>query len=226
MATANLNDTSTTINTSLDGIIIVDNFQSIRGGRTLDVTGFAPEVIHAGHPIIKETSTGEYKPMPATDLEEDGVATVDTLVAGTGYTNGTYENVPLRSNTGTGSGALATVVVALTVVSSVTITKKGSGYAVDDELAVPGAYAGGTATTESTVDVATIADTAAAFGSLPAGHTYAGILINSILTAKPFAGIMVRGTVNHTAFGTAYYPYTSILTAIRAALPLIDFRAD
>lgn len=130
MAVTNLANTATTIDTSKDSVVIVDNFQSIRGGRSLDVTDFTPEIISAGHVITKETATGEYKPMP---------------IAG-------------------------------------------------------GAYA-----------------------ALPAGHTYAGILISSILTAKPMAGIMVRGTVNHVA---GPYDITSILTAVKAALPLIDFRAD
>lgn len=220
MATTNLNNTWEEIITGNDNIVIVDNFQSIRGGRSLDTTGFAPEVIKAGHVIIKETSTSEYKPMPATELAEDGVATLGTVVAGSSYTNGTYENVPLAG--GTGSGVLATVVVASTVVSTITVTKKGEGYTVGDALTVPAAYAGGTGTGGG-APVATISDTAAAYGSLPSGHTYAGILIASILTAKPFAGIMVRGTVNPAA---APFSMTSILSAVKTALPLIDFRED
>ncbi len=135
MATANLMNEPQEVLTGYDNIVIVDNFQSIRGGRTLDVTGFAPEVIKAGHVIIQETATKEYKPMPVN------LTDVDNPV----------------------------------------------------------------------------------YAALPEGHTYAGILIASILTKKPFAGIMVRGTVNHAA---APYPMTSILTAVKAALPLIDFRED
>ena len=130
MATANLANSATAIDTSKDSIVIVDNFQSIRGGFTLDVTGFAPLVIMAGHVIIEETSTGQLKPMPVS----------------------------------------------------------GS-----------------------------------AFGALPTGHTYAGIQINTVLTSRPFAGILVRGTVNPLAMP---YTATSILTALKAALPMIDFRAD
>lgn len=220
MATPNLNNAGESIITGNDSIVIVDNFQSIRGGRSLDTTGFEPEVIQAGHMIIEKTSDGTLKPMPATELMKDGVATIGSVTAGSAYTNGTYENVPLSG--GTGSGVLATVVVAATVVSTVTITKAGKGYSVADVLSVPAAYAGGTGTGGS-VPVATIADTAAAYGALPSGHTYFGVNIASILTAKPFAGIMVRGTVNPAA---APFPMTSILSAVKTALPLIDFRQD
>ena len=136
MAQANLVNESQEVITGKDNIVIVDVFQSIRGGRTLDVTGFTPDVIKAGHVIIKQTSTGEYKPMPV-DLTTD----------------------PAKP----------------------------------------------------------------AYAALPAGHTYAGILIQSLLTKRPMAGIMVRGTVNPAA---APYPMDTILTAVKAALPLIDFRED
>lgn len=130
MATVNLNNNSEQIDTSLDSIVIVENFETIRGGRSLDVTGFTPTVIKAGHVIIKETATSEYKPMPIS----------------------------------------------------------GSAYA-----------------------------------ALPSGHEYAGILVATILTAKPFAAIMVRGTVNHVA---GPYTITSILSAVKTALPGVFFRAD
>src|SRR5438045_1372797 len=114
---ASLNDPATSITNSKSDVVIVDNFQSIRGGRTLDTTGFTPSVINAGHIIIRETATGNYKPMPATG--DGAIATLGSVVPGSGYTNGTYENVPLSG--GSGTGALATVVIASTVVSTVTI---------------------------------------------------------------------------------------------------------
>lgn len=217
---ANLNNTGESIITGNDSIVIVDNFQSIRGGRTLDTTGFAPKTIKGGHVIIKETATNIYKPMPATEERVAGAATVGTVVPGTGYTNGTYENVPLTG--GTGTGMLATVVVASTVVSTITPTYTGQGYTVGDSLGVPAAYVGGTGTGGS-APVATIATVAATYGSLPSGHTYAGINIATILTSKPFSGICVRGTVNPAA---APFSMTSILAAVKTALPLIDFRQD
>lgn len=217
---ANLKNEGTNVINANDSIVIVDNFQSIRGGRTLDTAGFAPDVIKAGHVIIKETSTGNYKPMPTVEATDDGVATFGSVTAGSGYTNGTYENVPLSG--GSGSGALATVVVASTVVSTVTKTKAGSGYKVGDVLSVPAEFAGGTGTGGS-VPVATITDVAAVYATLPASHTYAGVLIASILKAKPFAGIMVRGTINPVA---APYDFATIASAFKTAVPLIDQRAD
>lgn len=63
MATANLSNAKKQVIDGKDNIVIVNHFDGIRGGRTLDVTGFAPEVIHAGHVIVK-LSSGEYAPMP------------------------------------------------------------------------------------------------------------------------------------------------------------------
>lgn len=131
MTVANLTNPPTEIITSNDNIVIVNNFDAIRGGRTLDVTGYPHKVIYAGHVVIKD-SAGVYKPMP---LNESGNA----------YT------------------------------------------------------------------------------TLPEGATYAGYVIASIPTDKPFAGIMVRGTVNPKA---TPFPMDAIIDAVKAALPLIDYQED
>lgn len=62
-----------------------------------------------------------------------------------------------------------------------------------------------------------------AFGTLPEGYSYAGIIKGTIRTAKPFAAIMTRGRVNMVA---APYAYDSILTALKTALPFVEFRKD
>lgn len=221
MAQANLAHAGFSIDTSNDSIVIVDNFQSIRGGYTLNTLGYFEPVIYAGHPIIEETSTGYLKPMPATYGTSSAIATFGTVVPGSGYTNGTYTNVPLVG--GSGKGALATIVVASNVISTVTKTVGGAGYAAGDTIYFNPTTVGGTGSGGS-VPVATVASAAGAFGTLPSGHTYAGVLINTVEAIRPMAGIMVRGTVNHIAFSPA--AYSTILTAIKAALPLIDFRGD
>lgn len=65
MATANLANAKAQVVDGKENIVIVNHIDGIRGGRTLDVTGFAPEVIHAGHVIVKLAS-GDYAPMPLT----------------------------------------------------------------------------------------------------------------------------------------------------------------
>lgn len=57
-------DDTINIDNSKDSIVIIHNQFCIPGGKALDVTGFAPDVINAGHILIKETATGNYKPMP------------------------------------------------------------------------------------------------------------------------------------------------------------------
>lgn len=86
------------------------------------------------------------------------IATLDTVTGGTGYTNGTYNNVPLTG--GSGSGALATIVVASGAVSTVTITYGGEGYADTDDLSAAASTIGGTGT-GFTVPVATLSNASA-----------------------------------------------------------------
>ena len=62
-----------------------------------------------------------------------------------------------------------------------------------------------------------------AYGSLPANHTYKGVVVSSVLTAKPFVAILVRGTVNKNA---SKYTISSVLSAVITALPLIRFTQD
>ena len=106
-----------------ESIVIIRNLEVIPGGRTLLTTGFADEVIKAGHVIIERTADKELLPLPIT-------------------------------------------------------------------------------------------------GTLPAGHTYKGILVADVLTSLPFASIMVRGSVNIVAA-----PY-AIAPAVATALPLIRFTQD
>lgn len=224
MATANLANAATTVDTSKDSIIIVDNFQSIRGGRTLDMTGYGPAL------------TGVINVLGA-------------ITAGSGYTTpGTYTDVPLTG--GTGTTATADITVAGGAVTAVVIRSRGKNYTAADSLSASNANLGGAGsgfavavTSVMTSDAEAvlraghiiIKETAtseykpmpivggSAYAALPSLHTYAGILISTILVSKPMAGIMVRGTVNLSA---VLYPYTAVLTALKTALPLIDFRAD
>lgn len=58
-----LNNTPVQVDTTLDCIIIKTVTYDIPGGKTLDVTGVAEEVLKAGRVVIVETATGAHKPL-------------------------------------------------------------------------------------------------------------------------------------------------------------------
>lgn len=84
MATANLNTAKSQVIDGKDNVVIVNHIDGIRGGRTLNVDGYAKDVIHAGHVIIKLAS-GDYAPMPVSGTAyaslPEGAAYAGFLVA-------------------------------------------------------------------------------------------------------------------------------------------------
>lgn len=81
------------------------------------------------------------------------ILTLNSLVGGTGYTNGTYTNVYLAG--GSGKGMAATVVVTGGIATTVTVTNGGVNYLTTDTLLVSNSYLGGTGSGFS-IRVATI----------------------------------------------------------------------
>lgn len=70
MTQTNLNNEEIKVGTGLDSVVITNFIEGIPGGRSLNVSGFTPEVIKAGHVVIKDNND-DYKPMPITS---DGTA--------------------------------------------------------------------------------------------------------------------------------------------------------
>jgi hypothetical protein len=75
-------------------------------------------------------------------ITSSAIQTLGAITAGSGYTNGTYTNVPLTG--GSGSNATATVVVSGGAVTSVTITLRGASYVVGNTLSASNTNLGGT----------------------------------------------------------------------------------
>lgn len=140
MSKAELNNEKEQIIFPNDDVIIQKYISGIKGGRTLDMEGFAGKIVNAGHVII--TKDGTYKPMPVTPATE----------------------------------------------------------ASGDTAATPAAY-----------------------GALPAGYSYAGVLYRTIPANKPFASIMTWGEVN---IECVPYPMAAIMAAFNEACPHIDFTKD
>jgi hypothetical protein len=71
---------------------------------------------------------------PESIIQNPVTALGAITAGGSGYVNGTYYNVPLTG--GTGSGAVATIVVSGGAVTSVSLTNGGALYTVGDVLSV------------------------------------------------------------------------------------------
>ena len=73
--------TNQSIDFSNDSIVIVKNLETIPGGKSLDLTGYAPLYVKAGHIITKVTATGVYQPLPVNDTLPVGNTYEGVLVA-------------------------------------------------------------------------------------------------------------------------------------------------
>lgn len=94
-----LNSEKSTVDTSRDSIVIAKVFETLVGGRSLDVTGFTPAVIKAGHVVIKETATGTFKPMPVDGAAYDALPaghTIEGVVIASTMTNRAMVGILVR----------------------------------------------------------------------------------------------------------------------------------
>jgi len=80
----------------------------------------------------------------------DGIDIIKIKSAGSGGTNGTFSNIPIR---GDGTGGLCEVVVSGGAVTSVTVTTRGSGYTFGTVSNAQIVSAGSTSLTGSELDV-------------------------------------------------------------------------
>lgn len=65
-----------------DSVAIVKHIGGLAGGVTLDTTGFTDKNILSGHVVIRETATGNYKPMPVTGGNAYAALPADHTYAG------------------------------------------------------------------------------------------------------------------------------------------------
>ena len=143
------------------------------------------------NPFIAEAIGGGIT-INATAL--NAVTVVDTLVGGTGYTNGTYV---VATTGGTGSGLTLNVTVAGGIVTSASVYCPGSGYTAADSIHLVGGDS------NSTVVVDTVAQTAQ--------YTVADVLAgNYAPSLDPVADAVTstlcfRGAYVETKFGSCSF---------------------
>jgi len=117
-----------------------------------------------------------------TSIVQGQLSTV-SIAGGSGFTNGTYQNVSLISFASNGTGAKATIVVSGGSVTSVVVTGSGSGYSVGDTLTVTYGELG----TGGTGFVATVAAVLNSAGTSWLGDNFDSVLLyGSLVEAYTF----------------------------------------
>ena len=124
---------------SLNGTVVLDREQNLAvknaSIENLSVTGTLTAV-NTTDSYLKDNNI-----LLNSGIEAGAVSTLGSITGGSGYTQGTYRNVPLVVSSGTaGYGATADIVVSTGgAVTSVTIANAGSGYATNTVFTVAAA---------------------------------------------------------------------------------------
>ena len=134
-----------------EGIVRFFNPKLDIGNKKVSVTGPNQFEFLSKKIIVGLGSTG-YSPdvVPGITIQQGSASATLTGIAGSiagagvtisnvgfGYTDGTFTGINLKTETGFGIGAVATVVVLNNVIDSLSITNGGSGYLVGDSLTIP-----------------------------------------------------------------------------------------
>ena len=162
---------------------------------------FANDVITFNQPLLNGTSVfcmyydrADYTSSFQLDQIGDEIKTFDTtngLTPGYGYSNGTYNNVPLTNRLGSGSGATADITVSGKKVTNVVLNQAGNGYTQDDVLGL--SEIGSSLTVNYAPSAATYTPATGVLEMTIGSHT-------------------MLAPTTHTATGATYDPWTGVMT--------------
>ena len=132
MATTNLANDPIVVDTTLDSITIRQYHAGVKGGASLDVTGFAPRVIKSGHVVIQETATGVYKPMPvnADETAYEGLPpghTIEGVVVASVPTNKAMVGIMYNGEVNEATSPYPVTAAMKTALSKIHFTKDRRG---------------------------------------------------------------------------------------------------
>jgi hypothetical protein len=124
--------------TSPAATVFTSSFNTVSGSQFLYLDTYNTQVVLGLIISGSGIPTNTY----VTAIKTSSIKTLGTITGGAGYVIGTYTNVTLTG--GSGSGAKATVTVALGAVTAVTVTSRGAGYQVGNVLSASNTELGGT----------------------------------------------------------------------------------
>lgn len=110
-----------------------------------------------------------------TSIVQRAIASLSTITAGSGYTNGTYFNVPLTG--GSGEGATATITVSGGSVTAVSLTNTGCYYVTNDSLSAASSSIGGTGSGFAVL----VSDVNNTSGTTWLGDNFDSALLNAVI---------------------------------------------
>jgi len=93
--------------------------------------GYDASGLVEGASLVQGTATGNLVGLAGS------VTTLSVINTGTGYTSGTFTGVELQTDTGDGTGAIATLEIDSSGIGTATITSGGLNYLVGDVLSLP-----------------------------------------------------------------------------------------
>jgi hypothetical protein len=102
----------------------------------LGSTGYDVDNVVPGVTLTQGTASSELIGIGGS-IESGINLGVNVSNPGFGYTAGTFSNIALETETGSGKGAVATIGVTAVGISTITITNGGFGYQVGDSLLIP-----------------------------------------------------------------------------------------
>jgi len=110
-----------------------------------------------------------------TSIVQRAISSLSTITAGSGYTNGTYFNVPLTG--GSGEGATATITVSGGSVTAVSLTNTGCYYVANNSLSAASSNIGGTGSGFAVL----VSDVINSSGTTWLGDNFDSALLNAVI---------------------------------------------
>jgi hypothetical protein len=170
----------------------------------LGSTGYNVTDVIPGVTLVQGSATGKLIGIAGSIASGSGLGVTVSNV-GFGYTVGTFSNISLETETGSGIGAVATIGVTNVGIATVTITNGGFGYQVGDSLLIPETGMGQNVGFGGKLTVVSIASSNTFIIDNVQGQFSAGITTLSYIAGTGTTTITGVGVTISTIFPDSYY---------------------
>jgi hypothetical protein len=170
----------------------------------LGSTGYNTNNVVPGVTLVQGSATGKLIGIAGSIRSGIGLG-VTVSNPGFGYTAGTFTNISLETETGSGIGAEATIGVTNSGIATVTITNGGFGYQVGDSLVIPETGMGQNVGFGGKLTVVSIASSNTFIVDNVQGQFSAGIVTVSYIAGTGTTTITGAGVTISTIFEDPYY---------------------